>query len=295
VPDLSISRRDLNEEYASPGSGNPVDRNEARGELRLRVLNSLPAAHQRYLFEVIRKRCSRYLRSSGVNGSEVTIEEMLSEVWKKLLSNISVQDETAGMPFNDSSVDLEAPDRDGRVVWLIEEIGGLEAMSHRHEDILRQRFGRSKPNVGRPIVQPDGDEEFERVGTSEPPMEIDEIARLAWLGLNKLAERRFPSDDDVSMLLFLFRETPELFEEATKGQWPINDMVSRLNVTFPDPSWRVDRVENAKKRLVNWIGRLRQKNGLDQIDLEALLVRVAKESQGEIVSTTRNQKTHLQS
>ena len=295
MPDLSISRRDSNEESASPGSSNPVDQDEARGELRLRVLNSLPIVHQRYLFEMIRKGCSHYLRSRGVSRSEVTIEEMLSEVWKKLLSNITVREETAVMPFDDSRVDLDAPDRDGRVVWLIKEIGGLESMSHRHEDILRQRFGRSKANVGRPIVQPVGGEEFERIGALEPPAEIDEVARLAWLGLNKLAGRRFLPDDDVSMLLHLFNEIPELFEDASKGQWPISDIVGRLNGMFPDPGWRVDRVENAKKRLVKWIGRLRQTNGLDQIDLEALLVRVAKESQGEIVSVRNNQRTYLQS
>jgi hypothetical protein len=295
VPDLSISRRDTNDESASPATDRAGDQNEVRGELRLRVLNSLPISHQRYLFEEIRKRCSRHLRSRGVSASEVTSEEMLSEVWRKLLSSISVQDETAGLPFDESSVDLDAADRDGRVVWLIEEIGGSEAMSHRHEDILRQRYGRSKADVGRPMVQPNSDEEFERVGASEPPTEIEEVARLAWLGLNKLAERRFLPDDDVSMLLYLFKETPDLFELAARGQWPINEIVSKLNVLFPEPGWRVDRVDNAKKRLVKWIERLRQKNGLDQIDLEALLVRIAKEPQVECVSPESSQKLYLQS
>ena len=278
---MSISRRNTNNDSGSLGAATPSDPNEARGELRLRVLNSLPVLHQRYLFEEIRKRCSRHLRGRSVSASEVTIEEMLSEVWKKLLSSVSVQGEAAGSAFDESSVDLDSPDRDGRVVWLIEEIGGSEAMSHRHEDILRQRHGRSKPNVGRPMVQPDSDKDFERVGTSEPPTEIEEVARLAWLGLNRLAERRFRPDDDVSMLLHLFKQTPDLFDAATRGQWPISEMVGRLTILFPEPGWRVDRVENAKKRLLKWIERLKQRNGLDQIDLEALLVRVAKEFQAE--------------
>jgi hypothetical protein len=294
VPDLPTSRRNTNGESASLGSDKPGDQNEARGELRLRVLNSLPILHQRYLFEEIRKRCSWYLRSRRVSGSEVTIEEMLSEVWKKLLSNISVQAESTGFPFHESSSDLIAPDRDGRVVWLIKEVGGPEALSHRHEDILRQRHGRSMAEVGRPMVQPEGDEVFEgSVGASEPPMEIAEVARLAWLGLNILAERRFSPHDDVSMLLHLFKETPDLFEETATGRWPINDIVIDLNIILPDPSWRVDRVENAKKRLVNWIAHLRRKNGLDQVDLEALLVRVAKESQRGSISSKSSQKPYI--
>jgi hypothetical protein len=296
VPDLPTSRRNTNEESASQGSENPGGQIEARGELRLRVLRSLPVLHQRYLFEEIRKRCSWYLRSRRVSGAEVTIEEMLSEVWKKLLSNISIQAEHTSSPFEESSVDLTAPDRDGRIVWLIEEIGGPEAMSHRYEDILRQRYGRSTAEAGRPMVQPDGDEEFESiVGASEPQVEIVEVARLAWLGLNILAERRFSPDDDVSMLLYLFKETPDLFEEAAKGRWPINDIVSNLNIIFPDPSWRVDRVENAKKRLVNWIAHLRQKNGFDQVDLEALHVRVGKEFQRGPISANSGQTRTLPS
>jgi hypothetical protein len=285
VPDLPISCRDLNEDSVSLGANNPSSQNEARGALRLRVLSSLPVLHQRYLFEEIRKRSARYLRSRRISGSEVNAQEMLSEVWKKLLSSVSVLGETASLPFDESSIDLDAPDRDGRVVWLIEEIGGPEAMSHRYEDILRQRWGRSKDEVGRPIVQPDGDGKFELVGTTEPPIEIGEVARLAWLGLNRLAKRRFPPDDDVSMLLQLFIETPDLFDEATRGQWPINDIVGKLNLLFPDPAWRVDRVENAKKRLMKWIERLKKDNGFDQIDLEAFLVRIAKESQSEPTKT----------
>jgi hypothetical protein len=35
------------------------------------------------------------------------------------------------------SIDPEAPEHDGRVVWLIDQIGGSAEISHRREDILR--------------------------------------------------------------------------------------------------------------------------------------------------------------
>ena len=64
---------------------------QARAELRLRVLHSLPPKHQRYLFEEIRKLCHNFLHSQRVALSEMTSEELLSEVWQKLLGSVSVQ------------------------------------------------------------------------------------------------------------------------------------------------------------------------------------------------------------
>jgi hypothetical protein len=257
---------------SAAGSG----RDETRGELRLRVLNSLPGLHQQYLFEEIRKQCSKYLRSKSVSGSEISIEELLSEVWKKLLGSVSVQDEATIATFEETSIDLHAPDRDGRVIWLLREVGGFEAMSHRCEDILRLRFGRALPEGGRPWVQPIG--EIDIIDVPEQSMEAppEEVTRLIWIGLFKLAERRFPPEDDVSMLLRLFKDSPDLFDDAASGQWPINDIVIRLSTLFPDPAWRVDRVDNAKRRLLNWVRRLKERNGLDQVDLEAFFVRIAR-------------------
>ncbi len=37
------------------------------------------------------------------------------------------------------------------------------------------------------------------------------------------------------------------------------------------------RVENAKKRLLNWVQRLMRQNGLDAADLEAVFARVARQ------------------
>jgi hypothetical protein len=291
MPDLPGSSRDITERSGSPKAENFGDQNEARAELRLRVLKSLPFAHQRYLFQEVAIRCSRYLRRSEVSSSELTMEEMLSEVWKKLLSNISVHDESAALKLEGLSVDLNSPELDGRVIWLIKEIGGSEALAHRHEDILRQRYGRFSPKRGRQIVQPDDDEDFESIGASEPPTEVDEVARLAWFGLIKLAEQKFSRGDDVSVLLQLLNQAPDLFDEAGTGQWPINDIVRRLSFLFPNAGWHVDRVDNAKRRLTRWISHLKQINGLDQTDLEALLVRIARKSQrdsGDIVHTPKS-------
>jgi hypothetical protein len=276
VPDLPGSSRDTVEESALPTAEAFGDPNEARAELRLRVLKSLPFLHQRFLFQEITERCSRYLRRSAVNNSEVSVEEMLSEVWKKMLSSVSVHDENVALELERLTIDPRSPEGDGRVIWLIEEIGGAEALAHRHEDILRQRYGRYIPERGRRIVQAEDDEEFEAIGVYQPPAEVEDVSRLAWSGLIKLAERKFPPNDDVSALLQLLDQTPDLFDKAGTGKWPINDIVLGLNSLFPDATWDDDRVDNAKRRLTRWTSRLMEVNGLDQSDFEALLVRVAK-------------------
>ena len=48
-------------------------------------------------------------------------------------------------------------------------------------------------------------------------------------------------------------------------------LIAILNAEFSPPLWSDDRVENAKKRLLNWIQRLMRQNGLDATELEALL------------------------
>jgi len=84
------------------------------------------------------------------------------------------------------------------------------------------------------------------------------------------------------MLLQLFQVSPDLFDGAASGQWPVNEIVNRLSTLFPDPAWRIDRVDNAKRRLVNWVRRLKQSNGLDQVDLEAFFVSIARGSNNDL-------------
>jgi hypothetical protein len=265
-------------------------RGGGRRELRLWVLCSLPVTHQQYLFEKVRSLCSSYLRRERVPLSELTQRELLSEVWLKLLGTVSLDEaeEFTGAAAPEWTVDPQAPERDGRVVWLIEEIGGAEAIAHRHEDIRRQRFGRAKPEVGRPIVQPSVEDETAELG-SDPDQAIklqQKDADRAWRGLLATAAKQFPQHDDVSILLRLMNDVRDILEHSS-SQWPVNRIVSMLNQRFPPPTWTDRRVDNAKKRLVNWIDRLMQKNGLDATDLEALFAGVARrEEDSKRVSPT---------
>ncbi len=255
----------------------------ARGHLRLQVLWSLPEGHQRYLFDEVHKLCRTYLRRQRVPPSEMTPEELISEIWQKLLGTVSLLDaETSDcFPVNPGewSVDLRAPERDGRVVWLIEEIGGSEALGHRCEDILRQRYGRSLPGGGRRIAQLSNENEIDPdPGGAEPLEETD--ARYVWRGLLATADVVFPQSDDVSMLLRLMAEDPGILGVSSARRWPVRLIVTLLNSRFPPPTWTEDRVDNAKRRLINWISRLMRKNRLDATDLEAVFAKVARRQEG---------------
>ena len=256
---------------------------QERAELRLRVLRSLPPRHQRYVFEEIRKLCNDFLRSQRVPSSELTPEELLSEIWQKLLGAVSAHaDEGSSAPYpTQVSIDADAPERDGRVVWLIDEIGGSVAMAHRREDILRRRFGRGASGNGRRLVQPLSDGEFtEIMSEADAPsaLEAADGVRI-WRGLLATAELEFRQNDDLSMLLRVLAENPEILQDSSGGQWPITELVYQLNNRFPPRSWTADRVDNAKRRVMKWIKRLKRENGLDDVDLEALFARVARQQE----------------
>jgi hypothetical protein len=90
------------------------------------------------------------------------------------------------------SVDPDVPERDGRVEWLIREIGGSNALAHRHGDILRERFGRSRPEGGRRIDQLIENKITEAgldSGQPEPLQHID--ADRVWRGLLATATNNF--------------------------------------------------------------------------------------------------------
>jgi hypothetical protein len=258
-------------------------RGQERAELRLRVLCSLPPRHQKYVFGELHQMCRNFLRRQRVPLSEMTPEELLSEIWQKLLGTVSVHDEERpGLSFldpNQANVDADTPERDGRVAWLMDQIGGAEAMAHRREDILRRRFGRTAAGSGRRLVQPLNEDDFTGVvSDADAPSALEAADGLRiWRGLLAMADLQFRQHDDASMLLRLLAENPGILQDSTGGQWPITELVTRLNSRFPPPSWTSDRVDNAKKRLMNWIKRLKHNNGFDDVDLEALFARVARQ------------------
>ena len=165
----------------------------------------------------------------------------------------------------------------------IKEIGGSDAISHRHEDILRQRL-RTIASGTRPSNRFSLGTEDEDFGTEPDPgqpgmfQELD--ARRVWRGLLVTADLQFERHDDISMLLRVLADVPDILEGSTGGQWPVKKIVTLLNERFPPPTWNSDRVDNAKRRLLTWINRLMRKNGLDATDLEALFARVAREREG---------------
>jgi hypothetical protein len=204
---------------------------QARAELRLRVLHSLPSKHERYLFEEIRKLCHHFLHSQGVASSEMTPEELLSEVWQKLLGAVSVPSEegaySAAPDPTQVSIDADAPERDGRVVWLIDQIGGSAGIAHRREDILRRRFGRASRGNGRPLMQPRSDGEFtEIISDADATSALEAADGLrVWRGLLATAELEFRQSDDLSKLQEPARQAP-----VDRGQRLADCCVSRLGM-----------------------------------------------------------------
>jgi hypothetical protein len=279
MPESRFSSRTKEDAPVLPSSADVGEGGVARAVLRMRVVCSLPPSHQAYLFEEIRKLCSEYLRKERRRTSEVAPEELLSEIYQKLFGQVILENEDVSeYPNFAESVD---PGHDRRVIWLVQEIGGYEAIGHRYEDILRQRFGRSLPGGGRRIVQAaDGGGALEVGGQRDEQHTSlqEEDANRAWNGLLIMARVQFKPEDDVSKLLQLLAEEPDVLDDSNT-QWPINSMVLLLNERFPPPSWRADRVDNAKRRLMNWIGRLMRDNGLDATDLEGLFARVARRRQ----------------
>jgi hypothetical protein len=72
-------------------------------------------------------------------------------------------------------------------------------------------------------------------------------------------------------------EDPGILDDSPGGQWPVGLIVARLNDRPTSRRWSEDRVDNAKRRLMNWIERLRRRNRLDGTDLEGLFARVGRQ------------------
>jgi hypothetical protein len=225
----------------------------------------------------VRKLCIGYLRRNRISADDVKPLDLVSEVWKKLLSSVSLEtDRPLAVRAGEWSTD-PAPERDGRVIWLIAEIGGSGAIGHRYEDIQRERYGRFKHGVGRLYTQIEEDES-EETGDPDQPSELERIdSHRVWRGLLATAAVDFRSDDDVTMLLNLLAVYPGILDDSPAGQWPVRQIVTRLNDLSRPRRWSEDQVENAKRRLMNWIIRLRTRNQLDVTDLEGLFAKLGRQ------------------
>jgi len=290
VPETRIWRRSGGERSApAPESGT----------FALRVLWSLPQVHQAFVFREICGLCRHYLRSKPEDASEISSEELVSEVWAKLIGSITMpdpDDAAEGSNFPDPSdwtTDAHVPENDGRVIWLIREIGGPRALAHRCEDIRRRRWGRATPGVGRPLVQPAELPAIE-TGPDEGGLGQADAVNI-WRGVLITAERTFQPDDDVCKLLWTLAKVPEALEGSHGSRWPVGRLITILNAKFSPPPWSDDRVENAKKRLMNWVQRLMRQNGLDATDLEAVFARVARQQVQRRTLAPESSEANLQS
>ena len=117
-----------------------------------------------------------------------------------------------------------------------------------------------------------------------------------WRGVLITAERTFQPDDDVCKLLRMLAKVPGVLDGGSDGsRWPVGKLVTILNAEFSPPPWSDDRVENAKKRLLNWVQRLMRRNGLDATELEAVFARVARQEVQQRMTVIESSEANLQS
>jgi hypothetical protein len=116
-----------------------------------------------------------------------------------------------------------------------------------------------------------------------------------WRGVLITAEQAFQPDDDVCKLLRILAKVPGLLDGSPGSRWPVGRLVTILNAEFSPPPWSHDRVENAKKRLLNWVQRLMRQNGLDATDLEAVFARVARQKVQQRMPVMESSERNLQS
>lgn len=254
-----------------------MDRGDTRGlgAARLRLLTSLPRQHQNYFFDVVRNSCVRHvsntMRHSPQPERDSEAAELLSEVVAKLLGAAGMEQSVDMKPGLGPSLALVADDdpaRDSRVAWLIEAVGGPQALAHRQEDIRRRRHGGKWRQDGYRHVQLE-EEHLESASVDPDDPHHDADTARVWRGMLAAAQKQFKREEDVSIVLELLAGRADLKEEFG-SEWPVRAIVNALNVTHPNPRWTDDRVDNAKKRLKNWIARLMREHNLDRVDLMAL-------------------------
>jgi hypothetical protein len=271
---------------SGPGTARDADGPAAA---RLRVLDSLPRRHQNYFFEFIRDLCARYIAGTSRRDPSIDVRELFNEVMAKLVGVSGVG--TEHDPGIDSGEEIptmwavsDDPKRDERVAWLIGRVGGQQALKHRHEDIRRRRHGGKSKGDGYRQVQLEK-AHIEGLSVEPDDPHHDEDIRKTWRGLLLMALEKFDPGTDVLLLLNLMAHDHEV-GAAFGAEWPISQMVSALNRKHPFPPWNDDRVENAKRRLKNWIVRLKRIHGLNEDDLKDLFARRGRDAEA-LAGTSR--------
>jgi hypothetical protein len=270
-----------------------------RGEMALRVLHSLGSQHEMYFYREMRKHCMQYIVSLGLPAEErhSAAAELLSEVMAKLLGAGALHGPESGLrPADERSADQPEsifqinakPEKDERVRWLLQKVGGRRALSHRFEDMRRQRWGRSRGSGYRMMqisaLAGAGDDGLrdEDILASREELDMrredcvdyhhDQDVRRAWDGMLAVASTRYKPHEDVRKLLDLLARDADV--QAGFGvEWPVRKITEALNIIDPDPPWTDDRFENAKKRLRTWISGLKRQYGFDQTDLMAFFAK----------------------
>jgi hypothetical protein len=273
------------------------------GELRLALWSTLPERHRDEICRQVRRRCEAFVASAGVERSErgAAAASLMSEVIAHLLRAVSVrwdhetmeqlgESEAGPRPWGSGMgtppgpwaargvIDDEDAGRDGRVLWLLDEIGNRRALAHRFEDLRRRERGGKWDGASYPFVQVEERVLQRLAGQVDPaddPLQAEDAVK-AWGGLVAMVERQLGPQDDVCALVRLLAEDAGIQEEFG-AQWPIARIAEGLHRRHGGAPWSEDRVENAKRRLTRWISRLRREHGLDAVDLRALLVRTARE------------------
>jgi|SRR5581483_8423435 len=265
-------------------------------QLRLYAWTELPDSHRNEVCRQIRMRCEAFIGSVRVDRSQrrTEIDRLVSEVVAHLLrATILSKDDTpmqTELPTASSAdpapwltvgrLDRSEPARDARVLWVVDEVCNRQALFHRYEDVRRRDRGGKWDGTGYPLVAVD-QQTMEQLSGHYDPAEDEtnalhvEDSRRVWDGLMKLAERQFGASDDVAVLVGVLAHDPET-QESFGTQWPIGKIVRALNADRAHGVWNDDRVENAKRRLTKFVAKFRQENGLDAVDLRALLARYAR-------------------
>jgi hypothetical protein len=276
------------------------------GELLLRIWKELPERHRNAVCGQIRRRCEAFIALAQIERSERAAEtdKLVSEVVAHLLRAASIhwderRDRQPAIELTRSDLvsaasdqlpwaargpmDEHEPARDGRVVWLLDEICNRRALSYRYEDLRRRDRGGKWDGTSYPLVQLD-DGTIEQLGGHHDPSHDQndslhaEDTERAWQGLVKMVQQQFGPDDDVPALVHLLARDRDI-QDAFGSQWPIGRIVRALNARDPQAAWNDDRVENAKRRLIKWIARVKRAHGLDATDLRALLAGYARQRQ----------------